>query len=152
MNELYATLSSGNICKRFVSLLRCANGVSEHRKHIRTLLLNRCKQLYGLQKVNECNFINNAFSVELRYNNRPHWTAGMDISCPGKFQWCTGYRQSITNTSINWAPGQPDNQFGIEDCVQLTLNIGPWTSSAFYDASCSNSYFYICEVIAKFYF
>jgi hypothetical protein len=79
-----------------------------------------------------------------------YWTSGSDQACPFNFRWCTstGY---ITNTSINWSPGQPNHAFGIQDCVQLMLTTGPAYSSTYDDQPCNFANNFICEVTPKIY-
>ncbi|XP_059469524.1 uncharacterized protein LOC132193130 [Neocloeon triangulifer] len=102
-------------------------------------------ELLSVESTIEHTCITDINNNELRFNNRAHWTSGTDAGCPMRFQWCTGARQTFTNTSITWGFGQPDNQFGIEECVQWNLNTGAWTTSTFSDVPCNNFYYYICE-------
>ncbi|CAB3381754.1 Hypothetical predicted protein [Cloeon dipterum] len=101
--------------------------------------------LISVESIVEHSCITDTNNNELRFNNRAFWTSGVDIGCPFRFQWCTGPKQAFSNTSINWAAGQPDNQFGIDDCVQWNLNTGQWSASTFADAPCNSYYYYICE-------
>jgi Lectin C-type domain len=80
-----------------------------------------------------------------RFNGKTFWTSGSDEGCPFKFRWCsTG--AWFSNTSVNWLPGQPNNAYGVQDCVQITLNTGTWGQSFYNDDPCTFTYPYICEV------
>jgi len=81
----------------------------------------------------------------MKYSNRVFWTSGYDFGCPFNFRWCssTGF---FGNTSINWFSGQPNNARNIQDSVQLTLNTGVATTSAYNDEVGTFASYYICEV------
>jgi Lectin C-type domain len=74
-----------------------------------------------------------------------HWTSGSDQACPFNFRWCTS-TSYFGNTSINWSAGQPNNAFGLHDCVQLMLTTGLASASTYDDQPCNFASYFICEV------
>lgn len=55
------------------------------------------------------------------------------------FQWSSGL-PLLPNDYVNWAPGKPDDNSGIENCVEINADILYWD-----DVICSRKNRYICE-------
>ena len=67
------------------------------------------------------------------------WTAGNDIQTEKEWIWA-GNNEHITGYT-NWAPGEPNQINGEEDC----LTIYPRKGYHWNDAQCDKSMNYICE-------
>jgi len=77
--------------------------------------------------------------VNARFIGYGHfWIGATDVRKEGTFKWVTGERFHYTN----WAPGQPDNQGGIQDCVQV------WDSppDSWDDLNCATSLAGVAEI------
>jgi len=69
------------------------------------------------------------------------WIGLSDVDLEGTFQWVTGQSTStIGYSNTFWAFGEPNNQFGKEDCVQM-LGDGSWN-----DADCSMKLPFVCQI------
>jgi hypothetical protein len=64
------------------------------------------------------------------------WTGASDLVQEGRMLWIGG----APVTFANWAPGQPDDFQGREDCVVKTMPAGSWN-----DLPCRNLNAYVCE-------
>ena len=63
---------------------------------------------------------------------------GVFVEAEGVFKW------SSTNETIsynNWAPNEPNNLTGNEQCVSVFGNDGLWN-----DANCSSRYTIVCQI------
>jgi hypothetical protein len=63
------------------------------------------------------------------------WLGCSDGDDEGKWK-CNGQPLSYTN----WAPGKPDNETALDDCVQWLADTGLWN-----DASCASKLGYVCK-------
>lgn len=66
------------------------------------------------------------------------WIGGNDIDAEGQWRWVTSGNPL---TFTDWAPGEPNNTGGNEDCLLLLPN----TAYQWNDATCSTRSLYICE-------
>ncbi len=64
------------------------------------------------------------------------WIGLSDAAQEGTFVWTSGAGARFTS----WAPGQPDDSGGGEDCATLTLGDGKW-----FDANCGKALPYLCS-------
>jgi C-type mannose receptor len=64
------------------------------------------------------------------------WLGLNDIREEGTYTWCDGSSSSYTA----WAPGEPNDNSGQEDCATLTKPDGLWN-----DLRCSELHAFICE-------
>ena len=65
----------------------------------------------------------------------PAWLGGTDAALDGTYTWDTG--ESFVYSA--WAPGEPNNVGGDEDCLELRT--GSWN-----DQSCGSPRGYVCEI------
>jgi cysteine-rich repeat protein len=66
------------------------------------------------------------------------WIGGHDINIEGSFEWFSGEPFEYTH----FAPGEPDNAFGNQDCLHLGNAAGEWS-----DFDCfTNVAGHICEI------
>ncbi|XP_066301808.1 alpha-N-acetylgalactosamine-specific lectin-like [Branchiostoma lanceolatum] len=83
----------------------------------------------------------NAFLISLYKSvdeNAPFWIGLHDQLEEGSFQWVDG---SALGTFTSWAPGEPNNFDGIEDCAVYVPNLkDKWN-----DGSCDLMLRFICQ-------
>lgn len=85
------------------------------------------------------------FVAELNYTTRGFWTSGSQRGCPLKvFKWCS--TNELFGPITYWAPGQPNYANGVQDCIQMTLNMGNVANTVINDESCFTPFNFICEV------
>ena len=92
-----------------------------------------CESLgYGLVTINDA-----AEEAWLRgLEGSSYWWIGYnDIQVEGSWRWSSG-----SSSYTNWAPGQPDNNLGQQDCAIDNWNGGQWD-----DGPCTSAAYYICE-------
>lgn len=78
---------------------------------------------------------NEALQQLVTAQNKPAFLSMTDSKTEGKFTYPTG--ESLVYS--NWAPGEPNNDKGAEDCVEIYTN-GKWN-----DKSCGEARLVICE-------
>jgi hypothetical protein len=69
-----------------------------------------------------------------------YWTSASDEGCEKAFGWCAVNK--IVWKGV-YAPGQPDNAGGSENCLGINLDKN---KAELQDESCTKELFYICEV------
>jgi hypothetical protein len=69
--------------------------------------------------------------------DRDVWLGGSDTATEGTFTWLTG--EAFTYT--RWRSGEPNNDNGNEDCVNLAGDRG----GGWDDRPCDRGYAYLCE-------
>ncbi|XP_071822362.1 uncharacterized protein [Apostichopus japonicus] len=72
------------------------------------------------------------------------WLGLFDRASEGEYRWVTCDALDTWATD-NWAPGQPNDLQGNQDCVQM-LGSGMWN-----DLECTSESLYVCEVTVKDY-
>src|SRR5262245_35395145 len=60
----------------------------------------------------ELDWVASAFAA---YASSSYWIGSSDVASEGTFTWTSGEPVTFTN----WAPGQPDDHFGIEDAAEM---------------------------------
>jgi hypothetical protein len=71
------------------------------------------------------------------------WIGHSDRTDEGTFRAVTG--EVVPNSHVTWLPGEP-NDFGNEDCVEMTVNRSNGRSGRLNDAGCNNfTSGYVCE-------
>ncbi len=65
------------------------------------------------------------------------WIGANDRASEGTMRWQSG---ELVAGYQNWAPQQPDDYLGAEDCVQILLSNGQWN-----DRPCDDFWPYLCE-------
>lgn len=75
-----------------------------------------------------------------KYGNGPfhYWLGASDLKQEGNFTWLSG-----TPVSSGWRPGQPDDEGGVEDC----LEIWPTKYPSYCDKNCYNPCAFICQYL-----
>ncbi|KAI4823973.1 hypothetical protein KUCAC02_012525 [Chaenocephalus aceratus] len=68
--------------------------------------------------------------------NEQTWIGGNDLAKEGLWMWSDGTK-FVAN---NWAPGQPDNDQGLEDCLMMNWN------DLINDAPCTKLRPFVCGV------
>jgi len=68
------------------------------------------------------------------------WTSGTDAGCESAHGWCS-VNKLFRETK--WAPGQPDNLGGKENCVAVSVEN---KAALLKDETCIQKFRYICEV------
>lgn len=81
-----------------------------------------------------------AFYRGLNITGADTWIGLHDITVEGNFQWADG----STAAFRNWATGQPDNEFGSENCGEYDAS-GKWK-----DAPCSSIFSGVCKWSSSF--
>eukprot|EP00058_Branchiostoma_floridae_P013879 XP_002599367.1 hypothetical protein BRAFLDRAFT_200104 [Branchiostoma floridae] len=71
----------------------------------------------------------------------PCWFGLHDRREEGSFEWVDG---SALGTYSSWAPGEPNNLFGKEDCVMYS---NPTLGDRWNDAACGHWFPYICQAV-----
>ncbi|OWF51215.1 perlucin-like protein [Mizuhopecten yessoensis] len=66
-----------------------------------------------------------------------YYLGGADFFVEGEWEWASSF-DSITNS--HWGPGEPNDHYGREDCLALTLS-GFWN-----DVPCNTSLPFVCEI------
>ncbi|XP_078702848.1 uncharacterized protein LOC144928428 isoform X1 [Branchiostoma floridae x Branchiostoma belcheri] len=76
--------------------------------------------------------------MAMAHHGTNYWIGCNDRQAEGTWRWSDGSRLSFTN----WAPTQPDNADGIQDCGILynIYNYAYWD-----DTQCIRAYFFICQ-------
>lgn len=78
-------------------------------------------------------------------NNRRPWIGGLQVNGPepaGGWRWTPNFNLHIFDNYNNFAPGEPNNLGGDENCLQMRNdfnNDGKWN-----DETCSHLFPYIC--------
>jgi len=70
-----------------------------------------------------------------------YWTSASDEGCEKAFGWCTVNK--LVWKGI-WAPGEPNNARGKENCVAVNLDTN---KAELQDEDCTKEMLYVCEVI-----
>lgn len=70
-----------------------------------------------------------------------YWLAGTDVDKEKNWQWKTRYG-SETMKVFDWAPGEPNNVHGNEDCLMLFAEPEKLRMN---DSPCEMPNLYICE-------
>ncbi|KAH3892841.1 C-type lectin domain family 4 member M-like [Dreissena polymorpha] len=81
----------------------------------------------------------NFLSTETIRRGTLFWIGATDLFIEREWQWMTSHT-AINRNDAFWAPGQPDNQNGNDNCAGIRNSDGKW-----YDERCSVSMHYICE-------
>ena len=89
----------------------------------------------------EHQFIVNQFASEDPYGI---WIGLNDITEEGHYSWVNGDALDFTY----WAPGQPDDYHGHEDCTGLWYAYAT-TGFLWDDLPCGNSYAFVCKLDAS---
>eukprot|EP00058_Branchiostoma_floridae_P007228 XP_002592716.1 hypothetical protein BRAFLDRAFT_67156 [Branchiostoma floridae] len=86
----------------------------------------------------------NAFLISLyrSVSNQAFWFGLHDQREEGSFEWVDG---SALGTYSSWAPTQPDNVWGSEDCV---LYESFWYDK-WYDSRCNWEFYFICQAVPE---
>ena len=87
--------------------------------------------------------LENAFIVQT-YNYSESWIGLNDIQAEGQFVWSDGSVVDFTD----WAPKQPDNYQGVQDCVRMPYTTSTPGASEWDDISCSDTLHFICKMPA----
>nr|XP_022328733.1 perlucin-like protein isoform X1 [Crassostrea virginica]XP_022335146.1 perlucin-like protein isoform X1 [Crassostrea virginica] len=95
--------------------------------------------LASVESQEEQNFI-----VSLMRNSHKTvvWLGGSDWTVEGKFVW-EPYGDDITYS--NYAPGEPNNHHGVEDCLLIDGSSHKDFSFTWDDRNCDDQHYYICK-------
>ena len=81
----------------------------------------------------ERDMMNRAFSD----SSGGYWVGGSDQAVEGQFRWVTG--EPVTRS--DWGPGEPNNDFGTENCMEYRVGI----TDLLNDRTCTNFLDFACE-------
>ncbi|XP_019634252.1 PREDICTED: collectin-11-like [Branchiostoma belcheri] len=87
-----------------------------------------------------CNSVNNGSSF---------WIGLHDQRGEGSFEWLDGTALGDYNM---WAPGEPDNEYDIEDCVVYSPIFSSVTRERqhqWYDTPCIRRVHFLCQVVPR---
>lgn len=79
----------------------------------------------------------------LNYN---YWTAGTrQGSCLGYYNWCNSPGNATLLGNLTWQSGSPKKKSGLEECIQLKLEINGG-GARFRDKNCTAKFVFACQV------
>jgi hypothetical protein len=70
-------------------------------------------------------------------NTSGYWIGASDVAVEGAFEWVTG--EPVLRT--DWGGGEPNNDFGTEDCVEYRVGI----TDLMNDRTCGDGMAWVCE-------
>ncbi|CAL8142228.1 unnamed protein product [Orchesella dallaii] len=70
-----------------------------------------------------------------------YWTSGTDLGKEGQFTWMATGRSF---TFSFFRPGEPNNRFGSEDCIEMVVTPGV-TSYSWNDRNCFAKAYVLCQ-------
>ncbi|EDW75405.2 uncharacterized protein Dwil_GK23836 [Drosophila willistoni] len=80
--------------------------------------------------------------LKARGDRNEYWTSGNDLGREGTYNWfSTGKQLSISK----WAPNQPDNSAGRENCIHMGYIYTYSKDFELNDRPCESLFRYICE-------
>eukprot|EP00058_Branchiostoma_floridae_P025647 XP_002611137.1 hypothetical protein BRAFLDRAFT_88464 [Branchiostoma floridae] len=80
-------------------------------------------------------------------NTYQPWIGLSDLRREGHFEWMDG---APLGKNSPWLPGEPNDQTGLENCVEYSLELGWINRASLNDVPCSNRRPFICQFIPDF--
>mmetsp|Transcript_18440 Transcript_18440/g.26795 ORF Transcript_18440/g.26795 Transcript_18440/m.26795 type:complete len:1037 (-) Transcript_18440:65-3175(-) len=111
---------------------------NQHFADIKNVYENSQIQRFVVQQIG--GIINSDGDYVYSDDDYAFWIGLSDDTVPALFEWDSG----VTYQYRNWLENEPNNRFGLEDCVRVLI---PKNSAVQYwmDATCTQEYAYLCE-------
>lgn len=98
--------------------------------------------MYLRNRLPSCLFLYFLTSVD---GSVTHWIGATDVHAEALWIWVDG--TPVAMGTPFWAPTEPNNWHGTEDCLSILSNT--YSAGYFNDYTCSLEFFFICEDLSQ---